>query len=230
MSQPVPFINLEKEIGVSFHNKDILVRALTHRSSVRQSREHGHNERLEFLGDAVLELVSTEYLFQFTDKSEGDLTSWRSALVNGEHLASVAKEIKLGEYLYMSRGEESSGGRQKISTLANALEALIGAIFLDNGYGSANDFCNTYILVHLKDLLAQGKHQDFKSVFQEKSQELLGVTPHYNVISEEGPDHDKMFTCAVFLGEEEIAQGKGNSKQRAEQDAAKNGIKEKEWK
>ncbi|MBT3292652.1 ribonuclease III [Candidatus Peregrinibacteria bacterium] len=229
MSQPASFINLEKTIGVLFKDKNMLVRALTHRSSVRQSRSIGHNERLEFLGDAVLELVSTEYLFQFTDKSEGELTSWRSALVKGEHLATVANEIQLGSYIFMSRGEEASGGREKPSTLANAVEALIGALFLDQGYDKAKDFCDQFILNHLQKLLAEGKHQDFKSVFQEKSQELLGITPHYEVISEEGPDHDKEFTCAVFLQDERVAEGKGNSKQRAEQAAAKQGIQVKKW-
>lgn len=227
--KPASFVQLEKSIGIHFKNKDLLAQALTHRSAVRQSRSKGHNERLEFLGDAVLELVATEYLFQFTDKSEGELTSWRSALVKGEHLAVVAKEIKLGEYLFMSKGEESSGGREKPSTLANAVEALIGAIFLDHGYEAANQFCNEYILVRLNKLLAEGKHQDFKSVFQEKAQELLGITPHYDMISEEGPDHDKTFTCAVFLDEEKIAEGSGNSKQRAEQAAAEEGLKAKGW-
>lgn len=227
--QPASFVQLEKSIGIHFKDKDTLAQALTHRSAVRQSRSKGHNERLEFLGDAVLELVATEYLFQFTDKSEGELTSWRSALVKGEHLAVVAKEIKLGDYIFMSKGEESSGGREKPSTLANAVEALIGAIFLDQGYEAANQFCNEYILVRLNKLLAEGKHQDFKSVFQERAQELLGITPHYDMVSEQGPDHDKTFTCAVFLEEEKVAEGTGNSKQRAEQAAAEAGIKVKKW-
>lgn len=227
--QPTSFVQLEKSIGISFRDKDILAQALTHRSSIRQSRSKGHNERLEFLGDAVLELVATEHLFQYSDKSEGELTSWRSALVKGEHLASVAREIKLGEYLFMSNGEEASGGREKPSTLANATEALIGAIFLDQGYEAAHKFCQDHILVRLHDLLAQGKHQDFKSMFQEKAQELHGITPHYDLVSEEGPDHDKVFTCAVFLNEDQIADGTGNSKQRAEQAAAKQGLKVKKW-
>ncbi len=230
MNAPLSPINLEKTIGISFRNKDLLHQALTHRSAVRESRAHGHNERLEFLGDAVLEFVATEYLFQYEDKSEGELTNWRAALVKGEHLAIVAKDLKLGEYLYMSKGEKLSGGSEKISTLANSLEALIGAIFLDQGYEIAHQFCYDYILIRLKELLAQGKDRDEKSVFQEKAQEECGITPHYEVVSDTGPDHDKTFICAVFIGEEKIAEGKGNSKQKGEQAAAKAALKLKGWK
>lgn len=213
-----------------FRDKDHVVQALTHRSAVRQSRALGHNERFEFLGDAVLELVATEFLFHFTQKPEGELTNYRSALVKGEHLASVARDLNLGEYLFMSRGEDASGGRSKDSTLANALEALIGAIYLDQGFDAAKQFCQDFILVRLRQLLAQGKHRDQKSLFQEKAQEEMGITPHYDVLTEEGPDHDKQFTCAVFIGEERVAEGLGNSKQRAEQAAAKAGLKVKGWK
>ncbi|MBU0766845.1 ribonuclease III [Patescibacteria group bacterium] len=230
INPPASFTALEKAIGIHFHNKDILVQSLTHRSAVRGKRVQGHNERLEFLGDAVLELVTTTYLFQFEEKSEGELTNWRAALVRGEQLATVASELKLGDYLFMSKGEEVSGGRTKISTLANALEALIGAIFLDQGYDSANGFCTEFILVQLQDLLKQGKDRDEKSLFQEKSQELLNTTPHYEVVDEHGPDHNKQFTCALYLGDEKIATGKGNSKQRAEQAAAKSGLEKKKWK
>ncbi len=228
--QPASFVLLEKTIGVSFRNKDLIVQALTHRSATRQSRILGHNERFEFLGDAVLELVATEYLFQFTDKSEGELTNWRSALVNGEHLASVARDLKIGEYILMSRGEVASGGRDKDSTLANTLEAIIGALYLDQGFDATKKFCRDFILMRLQHLLAQGKHRDEKSIFQEKAQEEMAITPRYQVISEEGPDHDKKFTSAVFLGDEQIAEGTGNSKQRAEQAAAKAGLKKKGWK
>lgn len=229
MAEPQPFVLLEKTIGITFRKKELLAQALTHRSAVRQTRINGNNERFEFLGDAVLELVVTEYLFQFEDKSEGELTSWRSALVKGEQLSHVAKEIKLGDYIYMSKGEEASGGRTKESTLANALEALIGAIYLDQGFTAAQSFCNDFILLRLRELLAQGKHRDEKSLFQEKSQETLGITPHYEVVNESGPDHDKSFTCVVMIGEEKIAEGTGNSKQRAEQAAAKAGLKAKKW-
>lgn len=229
MAHPTPFVHLEKAIGVRFKNKELLIQALVHRSAVKESSAHGNNERLEFLGDAVLELAATEYLYQVSKKAEGELTNWRSALVQGNHLAEVAKEMKLGEYLYMSRGEEASEGRTKTSTLANAVEALIGAIYLDQGYDVSKEFCEKFIINDLQSLLAQGKHRDEKSLFQEMAQEKFGITPHYEVVEEKGPDHDKDFTCAVFIGEEKVAKGSGNSKQKAEQAAAKAGLKAKKW-
>jgi len=224
------FINLEKSIGFHFREKELLVQALTHRSSVRESKKSGHNERLEFLGDAVLELAATEYLYHLSEKPEGDLTNWRSALVQREHLATVARDIQLGTYLMLSRGEEASGGRDRTSTLANALEALIGAIYLDKGFEDAKHFCYQFILRRLSGLLAQGKDRDEKSLFQENAQEKYGITPHYETIDAVGPDHEKFFTCAVFIGTEQVADGKGNSKQKAEQAAAKAGLKAKGWK
>lgn len=221
---------LEKTIHYAFRDKDLLLQALTHRSAVRERKRSGHNERLEFLGDAVLELATTEYLYHLSEKPEGELTNWRSALVQRDHLAAVAKEIKLGDHLILSRGEEASGGRDRPSTLANTLEALIGAIYLDRGFETAKTFCQEFILLHLKGLLAQGKHRDEKSVFQEKAQEATGITPHYELLHAKGPDHDKVFTCAVYIGKEKIAEGKGPSKQKAEQDAAKAGLKAKKWK
>jgi ribonuclease-3 len=226
---PQSFVLLEKRIGVTFRNKDLLAQALTHRSAVREAKSHGHNERMEFLGDAVLELVATDYLYHLTGKSEGELTNWRSALVQRENLADVARELQLGQFLYMSRGEEASGGRDRGSTLANTLEALIGAIYLDRGFDAAQEFCQRFILQRLKDLLAQRKDRDDKSLFQEQAQETTGITPHYETVAAEGPDHDKTFTCAVFIGEEKVAEGTGNSKQRAEQAAAKAGLKVKRW-
>lgn len=226
---PHSFVLLEKTIGVAFRNKDLLAQALTHRSSVKEVRARGHNERMEFLGDAVLELATTEYLYHLTSKPEGELTNWRSALVQRENLASVARDLQLGLYLFLSRGEEASGGRDRDSNLANALEALIGAIYLDRGFGEAQEFCQRFILQRLNSLLAQRKDRDFKSLFQEHAQEHTGITPHYDVLHAEGPDHDKSFTCAVFIGQEKVAEGCGNSKQRAEQAAAKEGLKTKGW-
>jgi ribonuclease-3 len=226
---PAAFTQLEKTIGITFRNKDILAEALTHRSASKQQHVTNHNERLEFLGDAVLELISTEYLFSFKNKNEGELTNWRAALVRGENLANVANTLNLGDYLFMSKGEEASGGRSKESTLANALEALIGAIHVDRGYDEAQKFVANFILKDLQDLLAKGKDRDAKSRFQEKSQELLNVTPHYDMVSESGPDHDKTFVCALFIGEERIAEGNGASKQKAELDAAVNGMEVKGW-
>ncbi len=226
---PAAFTQLEKTIGIVFRNKDMLAESLTHRSASKQQHVNGHNERLEFLGDAVLELIVTEYLFSFRDKNEGELTNWRAALVRGENLAKVATTINLGDYLFMSKGEEASGGRSKESTLANALEALIGAIHLDRGYDAAQSFITKFILVDLQTLLAAGKDRDAKSRFQEKSQELLNITPHYEMVSESGPDHNKTFVCALFIEEQRIAEGSGASKQKAELDAAVNGMEVKGW-
>jgi ribonuclease-3 len=229
MSNPTSLQRLEKIAGVRFKDKDLLFQALTHRSAVHERAKHGHNERLEFLGDAVLQLISTEYLYQGTDRPEGELTSWRAALVQGDHLCKVAKELKLGEFLFLSRGEEASGGRNKESTLANATEAFIGALYLDQGLDTTRAFVETFILTKLKDLIASGKHKDEKSKLQEIAQEKTGITPTYQTVDETGPDHKKMFTCAVFIGEEKVAMGKGATKQKAEQDAAKEGLKVKGW-
>jgi ribonuclease-3 len=230
MAKPADFHQLEKKIGIQFRRPELLQQSLIHRSAVREANAFGNNERLEFLGDAVLELATTEYLYQLSNKPEGELTNWRSALVQGEHLAEVARDLDLGSYLCMSKGEEASDGRNKTSTLANAVEAVIGAIYLDKDFDVAKRFCEEFILRNLQKLLAAGKHRDEKSLFQEKAQELSGITPHYEVIEEVGPDHDKNFTCAVFIATEKVAEGSGNSKQRAEQAAAKEALKVKGWK
>lgn len=229
MTNPTSLAGLEQKTGIRFKNKDLLYQALTHRSAVNERAKNGHNERLEFLGDAVLQLVTTEHLFEKTQKPEGELTSWRAALVQGEHLAEVAKSLKLGDYLFLSKGEEASGGREKASTLANALEAYIGALYLDQGMDAVRPFVHTFILTKLNSLLAKGKHKDEKSKFQEMAQEKTGITPTYQTLSEVGPDHAKVFTCAVFIGEEQVATGEGNTKQKAEQDAAKKAIMAKKW-
>lgn len=229
MANPTSLTPLEKTLHVTFHDKDILAQALTHRSATGERSRHGHNERLEFLGDAVLQLVTTEYLYHLTDRPEGELTNWRSALVQGNHLSLIAQELKLGAFIFMSRGEEASGGRAKDSTLADTVEALIGAIYLDQGMETAKEFIHHFILVRLKQLLAEGKHRDEKSMFQEIAQEKTGLTPTYRTIDERGPDHLKEFTCAVYIGDENVATGKGNTKQKAEQSAAKEGLKVKGW-
>ena len=229
MANPTSLSGLEKITGVRFKDKDLLYQALTHRSALHERAKNGHNERLEFLGDAVLQLISTEYLFHLSDRPEGELTNWRSALVQGDHLCEVARELKLGEYLFLSRGEEASGGRKKDSTLADAVEAFIGALYLDQGIDAARSFVHTFILTHLKQLIAKGKHRDEKSVFQEMAQEKTGMTPTYTTLSESGPDHSKLFTCAVFIGDEKVAKGEGNTKQKAEQDAAKAALTAKGW-
>ena len=216
-------------MGTKFRNKELLLQALTHRSAVRGEDSKKSYERLEFLGDAVLELAVTEFLYAISSKPEGELTNWRSALVKGETLAGIAKEIKVGKYLLMSRGEDASGGREKDSTLADVIEALIGALYLDQGFDATRIFIDTFILSKLRELLAKGEDRDSKSVFQERAQEELGVTPTYRVMEEIGPDHDKMFTVGVFLGDQKVAEGKGASKQKAEQSAAEAGLRKKKW-
>lgn len=223
---------LEKKLNVTFTNKKLLDTAFVHKSYVNEHREmkHEHNERLEFLGDAVLELVVTEFLYKnFPEKGEGILTNWRAALVQGKHLAHIATTLDLGLYLYLSRGEERSGGRKKHYILANTLEALIGAIYLDQGYRTAHDFINEFILSQLSYILEQGLHIDAKSQFQEMSQETLGITPEYRLVRDEGPDHDKYFVMGAYLGDELIAEGGGSSKQKAEQQAAAEALKVKGW-
>lgn len=223
---------LEKTIGITFKNRDVLDVAFVHASYVNEHRnkKNEHNERLEFLGDAVLELVVTEFLYKnFPTKGEGILTNWRSALVKGKHLAEIAEKLDLGLFLYLSRGEERSGGRKKKYILANTLESLIGAIYLDQGYKVAHEFIDNMILAQLTSILEQGLHIDAKSQFQEIAQELLGVTPQYKLESEEGPDHDKIFIMGAYIEDELIATGSESSKQKAEQKAAEAALKEKDW-
>jgi ribonuclease-3 len=223
---------LEKKINIVFKDKKLLELAFVHKSYVNEHKDKKieFNERLEFLGDAVLELVVTEFLYKnYPTEPEGVLTNWRSALVKGKHLAEISNELNLGVYLYLSRGEEKSGGRKKNYILANTLEALIGGIYLDQGYKEAHGFIDEFILKRLEEILKKGSHIDAKSQFQEMSQDLLGITPEYRVIKEEGPDHDKVFTMAAYVGEELIAEGNGSSKQKAEQEAAHEALKAKKW-
>ncbi len=221
---------LEESLGHAFTDPTLLERALVHRSALNERKDlHEHNERLEFLGDAVLELVATEHLYRTTDRAEGELTNWRSALVRTEHLAEVAQVLGIGAALLLSRGEELSGGREKSSTLANALEAVIGAIYLDAGLDAARTFIERTILERLADLLAANRHVDPKSRFQELAQEHLGATPEYRLASEKGPDHAKEFTMDLIVLDEILASGTGASKQAAEQDAARRALEARGW-
>jgi ribonuclease-3 len=226
------YADLELKIKIEFNNRELLDTAFVHKSYLNEHKDKKkeHNERLEFLGDAVLELVVTEFLYKaYPGKEEGVLTNWRSALVKGKHLAEIAQQLDLGLYLYLSRGEERSGGRKKNYILANSLEALIGSIYLDQGYGNAHLFINEFILKKLGAILEKGLHIDPKSRFQEICQEVLGVTPEYKLIKEEGPDHDRSFTMGAFINEELVATGIGSSKQKAEQEAAQAGLSAKKW-
>lgn len=222
---------LTKDLNLSFKDFKYLQEALTHRSYLNENRQYQlpHNERLEFLGDAVLELSITEYLFKNFENPEGDLTSWRASLVNGEMLAKIAKEIKLDDFLLMSRGEKKDTGKARNYILANAMEALIGAIYLDQGFKKADKFINEYIVVKLPEILKNKSYLDPKSYFQEKAQEIVQVTPHYELVEEWGPDHDKNFRVAVFLKDEKVAEGEGESKQEAQRNAAEKGLTKKGW-
>lgn len=223
---------LEGKISVAFANKDLLLQALTHRSYLNENPTFkvGHNERLEFLGDAVLELAITEELYaRFPDKPEGELTSFRAALVNAKMLAEVAGDIELNEFLLLSRGEAKDVGRARQYILANVMEALIGAIYLDQGYAVAKDFLMRVVMPHLSEVLEKKLYQDPKSLFQEEAQERVGITPTYEVIREWGPDHDKHFVVGVYLGEELVAEGEGASKQTGQEEAARLGLHAKGW-
>ncbi len=222
---------VEKILGVVFKNKKYIEEALTHRSYLNEHREvkTRHNERLEFLGDAVLELIVTEYLFKNYDKQEGELTSWRAALVKGESLAEVADKLGIEKFLRMSKGERADVGRARRYRLANMMEAVIGAIFIDRGYKVARDFVEKNIIVKISEIIKSGSYLDAKSHFQQKAQEQFHITPHYDVLKESGPDHDKTFLVGVFIGDEMVASGEGPSKQEAQREAARNGLKEKGW-
>ena len=227
------FHKIEDTIGIEFKNKDILVQALVHRSFLNENREFplAQNERLEFLGDAVLELSVTQYLFNNYLNPEGELTNWRAALVNGTMCAAVARDIGLEDYLFLSRGESKDNNtKARDYILANALEALIGAIYFDQGWEMSDQFITRFVITKLPEVLELGLWMDSKSRFQEAAQEIVGVTPTYRVTNEEGPEHEKEFTIAVYLDKEKVAEGKGTSKQEAQTDAADVALKIKKWK
>jgi len=212
----------------------LLQQALTHRSYLNEHRGYklDHNERLEFLGDAVLELVVTEYLYNNFPNPEGELTNWRAALVNGEMLAKISGRLGVEEFLMMSRGEAKDTGRARQYLLANAFEAITGAIYLDQkeaGYAKCRDFIMKNVVVELSEIIEKKLYMDPKSSFQEKAQDSVGVTPSYRVMSESGPDHDKKFVVGIYLNDELIAEGEGKSKQEAQRSAAEKGLEAKGW-
>jgi ribonuclease-3 len=223
---------LERQLDIEFKNIDILKEALVHRSYINEhpSFKLGHNERLEFLGDAVLELVVTEYLYENYDNPEGDLTNWRAALVNSKMLAETADKFGVYECLYLSRGEaKDTNPKARSYILANAFEALIGAIYLDQGWEVARKFLIKNLLRELPHILKNKLYMDAKSTFQELAQEKVGITPAYKVISESGPDHAKNFVVGVYLEDELVAEGEGTSKQEAQMNAAARAIEVKNW-
>jgi len=218
---------IEKLIGFSFINKELLIEALTHKSYLNENRSISskNNERLEFLGDAVLELSVTRYLFViYPEFMEGDLTSFRAALVKTESLAEEAFRLRLGDFIFMSKGEESTGGRTRQYILANTVEAIIGAIYLDQGYELADKFILEHICYKAEKIISERSDIDSKSKLQEIVQEKLRITPTYELISAIGPDHNKIFEMGVYTGDNLITTGKGKSKQEAEQDAAKKAL------
>jgi len=219
-------LEFEGSIGVQFRDKSLLERVFIHRSYLNEHKTLNleHNERLEFLGDAVLELAVTKFLYENYDRPEGDLTNWRSALVKGESLSVEAKRIGLDQFLKTSRGEAKNIGKARDILLANAFEALIGAIYLDRDFDEVYNFVFKNIIYKLEDILEKGLHFDAKSRFQEMSQDKFGITPSYEVESEIGPDHNKIFTVAAYLNENKVGIGEGSSKQKAQTNAAQNAL------
>ena len=226
------FADLEKKVGVEFKDKDLLVHGFVHRSYLNENPSFhlSHNERLEFLGDAVLELAVTEYLYEkFPDKPEGELTTWRAALVNSKMLSEVAKEIGFNDFLLLSKGEARESGKARDYILANTFEAFTGALYLDQGFKVCQEFIGSFLLKKLSHILEAKLFEDAKSRFQEMAQEKAGTTPNYKSLEEWGPDHEKQFKIGVFLGESLVAEGEGSSKQEAEESAARNGLKVRGW-
>jgi ribonuclease-3 len=229
--QIAPYQQFAKEtLGYEFKDIDLLVTAFTHRSYVNEHRKsvHQHNERLEFLGDAVLELAVTDYLFNNYDEPEGILTSWRAALVRTESIGEAGQLLGYEPLIRMSRGEKQGSDRARLQILANAFEALIGAIYLERGYADAETFIHQHISVKLKNILTEGSWRDPKSHLQEVMQRVDGVTPRYVVLEEVGPDHDKVFTLGVYSGQRLVSRGTGPSKQAAQQEAARAALLEYE--
>lgn len=224
---------LENKLGLGFKNKDLLTQAFTHRSYLNENPNFklDHNERLEFLGDAVMELIVTENLFKdYPEKAEGDLTNWRASLVNAKMLTKVAEELGFNGFLLLSKGEAKEGGKARAYILANTFEAFLGALYIDSGYKPCEQFIKKYLLPNLPEIIREGSYKDAKSKFQEMAQEKVSITPNYKVVKESGPDHDKKFIVGLYIGQELVAEGEGSSKQEAEEAAAKMGLEVKKWK
>lgn len=216
-----------QDLFATFKNQGLLTTALTHRSALNEqsSTSSESNERLEFLGDAVLELVATEFLFKsHPEDQEGILTAYRSSLVKTETLADVAKQIGLGEALYMSKGEEATGGRQNVGILADSFEAFLGAMYLDQGLSVVEKFLHDYLFVKLTEIKSKKLYRDGKSLLQEVAQSRGLGAPNYEVLKEEGPDHDKLFEVAVIVDGQRVGVGSGRSKQTAQQEAARQAL------
>lgn len=213
----------ERRLGVSFRDKALLQMAFTHRSFLNEARRPGlqHNERLEFLGDAVIEIVVTEYLYKTRDGSEGELTAIRAALVCADMLTRIAQEFGFDDFLLLSRGEAQDKGRGRILILASTFEAFVGALYLDQGHEAATEFLKRILLSRLNEVIEKKLYRDAKNDFQDITQETSGSTPTYQVLRAWGPDHDKTFTVGVFLDNRLVGKGTGKSKREAETTAAK---------
>lgn len=227
------FEALEKKLNLYFKNKDLLTQAFCHRSFLNENPDFylTNNERLEFLGDAVLELITTEYLFkEFPEKTEGEMTGIRAALVNSKSIAEASKNVGFNDYLLLSQGESKEKGKARTAILADTFEAFIGALYLDKGYNECKIFIiKNLINKKLKEILEKGLDKDPKSLFQEKAQEEISITPEYRVLDEKGPDHKKNFIIGVFLKNDLIAKGEGTSKHEAEVKAAEKALIKKNW-
>jgi len=220
-----------QKLGIMIHDKKFLLEALTHRSYLNENHSSTkHNERLEFLGDAVLELVVTNFLFhKFPQSPEGELTAYRAALVNTQSLAESSEVLGVNDMLLLSKGEAKDTGHSRQVILANAFEAILGAIYLDTGLEAVSAFIAKHIYPKIDRIIKERLWQDAKSYFQEMAQEHRGVTPTYKTLHEEGPDHEKRFMLGVFLRDEQIATGEGRSKQDAQQNAAQNALQKTGW-
>lgn len=225
------FSKLEKALKLKFKDKNLLTQAFVHRSYLNEHPNFklNHNERLEFLGDAVLELVVTEHLFRKYERPEGDMTNWRAAIVNTQSLSESAEQLGFKEYLLLSQGEKRGSEKARQYILADAFEAFLGALYLDQGLKAAKDFIETHLISKLPLILKQGLYVDAKSRFQEKAQEKVKVTPIYEVLKEWGPDHNKHFLMGVFLDQELAGEGQGSSKREAEEQAARKALEAKGW-
>ena len=226
------FSEIERKLGITFRNKDLLTQAFLHRSYLNEHTglNLAHNERLEFLGDAVLELVVTDYLYKtYMQKPEGELTAFRASLVNTNTISDAARAMDFEDFLLLSKGEAKDMGKARAYILANTFEAFTGALYLDQGYIAAESFIKKHLIPELENIIAKGLWRDAKSFVQEKSQELENVTPSYKVLHEIGPDHDKVFTVGIYFRDQKIAEGKGSSKQEAETAAARKALEVRGW-
>lgn len=231
MKKSEDFSQLEKNLGIKFLDKSLLQQAFVHRSCLNENPNFkiDHNERLEFLGDAVIELAVTKHLFNNYPNPEGELTSWRAALVNSIMLAKISTHLGFNDYLMLSKGESQDVGRARQIILANTFEAVVGAIYIDRGFEAAEKFVEKNILCELPRVLKEKLYVDPKSYFQEKAQGERSITPKYELLKEEGPDHNKLFVVGVYLDGKLITKGKGHSKQEAQEDAARKGLKKMDW-